>query len=414
MFTVLSRHVCLSIFTAALCVRLVAGVGVQVYLDRDEGREFLISGDAEGYWLLAKQIAAGKPYEVYRPPRQVHRMPLFPSLLAVQQRISGNSLVLPRMTMAVIGALGCLLTYLIGREIADGRTGVIAALLMAIAPTAVGFSSVILSEMVYATLMLAGLYCWTRASKESDGGSAAESRRLAMMCGAAFGLATLTRPAAIVLLPALCVVSLAVIGRDPARLRLALLSLLILGVTLVPWVIRNRAVTGHWILTSLWSGPSLYDGLNPNADGTSNMSFFDQDALMDHMSEYEMNRHYWRAAWNYGFRNPARSAVLAVRKQWLFWNPVPHASELSHPFVRALGALFFIPFLLAAATGLVKLRWSSQGLIVLLVPIAVTAAMHLFFVGSIRYRFPIEFLMAIPAAALVSAWMTRRLQPTTV
>ncbi|HEX6986148.1 MAG TPA: hypothetical protein VF170_12280, partial [Planctomycetaceae bacterium] len=70
MFAALRRHPLSAILAAALLLRLAAAVGVQVYLDR-EGRDFLIPGDAEGYWMLAGRIAAGEEYAVYDPPRRV-------------------------------------------------------------------------------------------------------------------------------------------------------------------------------------------------------------------------------------------------------------------------------------------------------------------------------------------------------
>ena len=89
MFEVLRRHPVMAVLAVALLLRLAAAFGLQAWLD-GAGREYLIPGDAEGYWMLAERIAEGEDYAVYDPPRRVLRMPRQPSSLARRSALIRN------------------------------------------------------------------------------------------------------------------------------------------------------------------------------------------------------------------------------------------------------------------------------------------------------------------------------------
>jgi len=57
----------------ALGLRVGAALSVHTYLE-SAGREFLIPGDAAGYWELGQKLAAGEDYTIYSPERQAMRM----------------------------------------------------------------------------------------------------------------------------------------------------------------------------------------------------------------------------------------------------------------------------------------------------------------------------------------------------
>jgi hypothetical protein len=194
--------------------------------------------------------------------------------------------------------------------------------------------------------------------------------------------------------------------RDFAR-RLRVAVLICVGTfgTLLPWGLRNLAVSGHFTFTTFWVGPSLYDGLNPQANGDSDMTFFDAENLLGRMSEYEMDREYRRRAWEFAAAHPSRALVLMAVKLGRYWSIWPNAAQFQQRSVRIVVAASFLLLLIPALYGTWLSRRRLDVLVVGWGPILYFAAVHTLFVGSIRYRLPAEYpfavLFAIGATALL-------------
>ena len=271
----------LCLLGAALAVRIGAALAVQYWLDNRWQRQFVIEGDAEGYWMLGQAIAERAPYAAYEPPRYVMRMPGFPLLLAIPNRLAGGSFLAARLFLAVIGTAACGLVYLLGKELCDERIGLLAGWFAAVSPALAGFSVMILSETPFALGILASLWGMTRLMRAVSTETSDLHALLgwSTLTGASIALATYMRPS---WLPAAGLFPLGLILARGLR-RESLFAGGVMAATvlfaLLPWGIRNHNVTGHWVFTTLWSGPSLYDGLNPEADGSSNMEFMTRDDL---------------------------------------------------------------------------------------------------------------------------------------
>src|SRR4029077_12515927 len=146
------------------------------------------------------------------------------------------------------------------------------------------------------------------------------------------GLATLVRPTWLLVEPGFCAVLL-VTTRD--RRKAVWKSVVVLGgmaAALAPWTVRNALITGHFVPTTLWVGPSLYDGLSPNATGVSDMKFVETEGHYRgaDFSEYDADLHYRRAAFAFAKDHPARVLELAASKLSRFFNPFPNADQFSN------------------------------------------------------------------------------------
>ncbi len=391
-------HPLLTVLLVAGSLRLTAACGVQWYLDNVAHTQFLIAGDADGYWRLAETIRNGEPYAVYDPPRRVLRMPGFPAILAGGMTLGNGNPLVVRIVLAGIGTLACGLTYGLGRELANPTVGLLAGLYAALSPLQVGFSVLILSETAFAVPMLASLWATAVFLRTDLRTHLTRGLLLAAVVGSSIGLAVLIRP---LWLPMVGVFGLVCLIVNRFRLRSWLAYCALAGCTMLllwPWNNRNWHITGQPVMTTLWSGPSLYDGLNPNATGASDMRFMEEDGLLTKLDETSLNRHYWNAAWLYARNNPGRSIQLAFVKIGRLWSPWLNASEANRWFVQVPIVIAYLVLIGGAAAGIWIERRNLLLLGITLAPAILTTGVHSLFVGSVRYRLPIEFPLAVLAA----------------
>ena len=403
----------LIVMMLALLLRLLAAVLVEHHVQL-EGRTFFVEGDANGYWHLGKAIAAGEDYAIHLPPRRVLRVPGFPLLLAASIYVFGDHVFPARCVLAAVGVCCCWMTWLLGKRLVTRRVGFWAAVLMAVHPLQIGNSVLILSESWFTFWMLAGLLALVQLIDGSRGIFNKTSRidiglpGRSALTGGLIAIAVLVRPGFIPwIVVAVAGVLLFQKRSWGARWTVAAVMTISFGAVMLPWIVRNYRVTGHWVVTSLWSGPSLYDGLNPQADGSSNMKFFDHDNVMATMSEYEMNAHYQQLAFEYVRENPGAAVVLAGRKVLNFLQPVPASTSTEWAFWAACGTSGVLMVALCLA-GIRTRLLDSVGLLVVLGPFLLFLGVHMVFVGSLRYRLPAEFPLAILAAAGLCQWLPAR------
>ena len=407
------------ILTLALGLRLLAAVLVQQHVAQTPGRLCLIAGDAEGYWELGRQLARGQNYEIYQPPRRILRMPGFPALLAVSIALFGENVGIARMVLAVVGTLACGGVYWLGAELFDRNIGLIAAGLAAVSPTFVVSSVMMLSETAFALGLLLSLITltWLTRSQYLPGTSRSRSMGLGILAGLTATVACYVRPSWLLFPPAAagwlviaCVwdrVGSSISTLRNSRLLAAAALLLGMALGLAPWICRNYLVTdGRIVPTTLWMGPSLYDGLNPKANGDSHMEFLQHDALYQTQSEFAVDQYYRHAAWTWAARNPGRVVELGWIKLQRYWNLWPNTPQFNHWLIKASLLLFLLPMFGLAVWGLIRglgsvtsnaLPWSWL-LILTAGPILYFSGLHTIFVSSLRYRLPAEYPLLILTA----------------
>lgn len=395
----------IGLIVLGLGLRLGAAVVVEQIVSQTPGRLCLIEGDAEGYWELGRRLARGEAYELYDPPRRILRMPGFPVLIAASQLVFGDRVFPVRCLLAVIGTFGCWGVFLLGRELVNPQVGLLACAGVSLSPPLTAFSPLLLTETSFGTALVFSLLPVVRLCRQTAPGTV--RWMAALGTGVWMALASYVRPT---WLPVTAAAALAVLLSGQFRKPRWVEAVLILGAcgaALAPWTWRNYQVSGHLIPTTLWVGPSLYDGLNPQATGDSDMAFFDRENLLRQMSEYEMDREYRRRAWEFAAENPGRALQLAVVKAGRYWSPWPNAAQFRQPLIMAGLLLPTLLLYVAALRGIWLRRSDLLFLAVTVGPALFFCLIHLLFVGSIRYRLPADMVLWIAAAVGGVDWAAR-------
>ena len=444
---------------AALALRLTAGWWWQSRLD-----DRFAMGDSESYWTLAQTIAEGKPYEYGADHARVFRTPGYPLLLAPVVGLAGegrNGVLLARAEAALLGVLAVLVLWWLTRLLFDDRAALWAAAMASFYPGAIAASMLVLSEAPFCPLMLLQLALWLKAWRAPSGRQAA----IYACCGGlAAGAATLMRPSWLLFTPLAAGAGMLACGtkrsaaetvsdvaQPPSAVKttrhsrgrlcysrhfqIACWMLLGLIVTMLPWWVRNARLTGRFVPTTLQVGASLYDGLNPNATGGSNMDFVPRFVAEERRAatrstaaparstaaparstaaparstaapgcaeiafELRLDRRMWEAAIAWARTNPARAVQLAGIKFLRIWNVWPNEPRLSTWPIRLLVLFTYTPLLVFCLLG----TWKTIGrgwppYVLCWLPAVYLTLLHMVFVSSIRYREPAMLALLALAA----------------
>ena len=394
-----------------LWLRVVAADLVE-WTARRRGRLCLFP-DTTYYWELAGTILRGGPYEVMdwgNVPHFSLRTPGYPLFLAACRRLFGTNTLPPRLAQAALGAWCVwLLARLVKRALPHHRPGLfwtaplIAAAIAAVDPFVVGNSAFLLSEALFLPLMLVAQWglseLWRPEGRKVPRRWSASG--WALLTGLASGAAVLTRPSWLLYVPAVIVIWVVLDARDPARkwptLRGAVIVALGFIVVMAPWWVRNQRIYGKFVPTALWMGASLYDGLNPSANGESHMEFL-ADPEFWPLDEESQDAALRASAIRFARDNPGRVVTLAAIKAGRFWSPWPNAELFRSKGLVLISALITLPQFFFLAMGVWDRRRDLRSLMLLGFPLLYTFMLHLIFVSSMRYRVPVF----VPALGLVA------------
>jgi 4-amino-4-deoxy-L-arabinose transferase-like glycosyltransferase len=210
--------------------------------------------DGHYYHFGAERIAEGFGYSddvvidgntVTKP--WVHYPVGYSGFLGLLYRVLGSGLWVAPVANALVGAGLVLVVHRLARAFLNERRARIAAVLVALHPGLIAYSSLVMTE-VLASLLIVGAF-WAALAQRGV--------RAALLSGFILGLAALVRPSALLCLPILLI---AWRGNWGTMLKHGAIAAGLCFATIVPWTVRNCVVMDGCALVSTNGGWNLAIG----------------------------------------------------------------------------------------------------------------------------------------------------------
>lgn len=401
------------VFFAAFCVRMV-------YLEQIKSNPFFMprSLDPWFYHAWATDIISGN----WLGKSVFQGMPLYAYFLAGIYAVAGVSVYAAYFVQVVIGALSCVLIFLLGRRVFSYSTGVIAAIGAILYKPFIFYDGMLVGASLVVLLYLVVLLFFINYIDRP-------STVRGVLLGILIGIAGLAR-APIVLLPLfyfgyLAFKSLLFPSAINLVVHLKRCAVLFIGICIVFSIttLRNYFVAGDMIALTAHSGFNMYIGNNPDATGRfhapqgigrqieymmDNAHAIAEKQLGRELKPSEGSRFWKQRAYGWIRKNPFDFIKLLCRKIYLFWQGGEISDFRNIEFFERFSALMRLPFITfmmivpLAVIGIV-LSLKRNGCLTVLRCFIVSylVAIIMYFINS-RYRIPVVPVLLIFAAHTVT------------
>ena len=370
---------------------------------------------SEGWWPMT---AAGEP--------TAHWSYLYTIYLAtvygITDLFTSPLPVVARLIQAIlVGILQPLLAYLLGREIFDKSTGLVAAALMALYGYFIYYSATLMTEPFYITAILSSLYLAIRLSRSSP----KSYLKYAIGLGLAIGIAVLLRQVYLLFVPFLFAWVFWASRKQLARsaIKPLLIASAIILLTILPATVYNYLRFDQFVLLNsnagfafFWSNHPVY-GTQFYSLLPAEMGLYTDLVPPDllRLNEVELDRALLVRGLEFVIEDPIRYLLLSISRipiYFTFW-PTSDSSLVSNiARVGSFGVL--LPFMLFGLFFALSQR-KDKKIPLLLHPISllilfasVYSSIHLLSWSLIRYRLPVDAVLIV-FAGLGVGQIVRRL-----
>ena len=386
------------IFILALTLRLAMIVVWQA-----SGLGNRVAGDGADYYEIARNLAAGKGFQLIGEPTR-RRGPLYPFFIAGV----GNLAPFPvgvQVAQALLGALSCVLLFLLGEKIFGPPMGLLASGIYSLDYLAIRQTVSLMPEILFVFFTLLSTLFVMQAPPKN-------SLKNLFLSGIFAGLASLTKEVLIFYFLLLSFWLVSFSGSWKNRILRGVVFLFGLSLVAAPWMVRNRLVFGEWGLGTSSMGHSFYLGNNPLISGRvvgeeweyeGDSGFPQHDPHLPPLFTNDADRYLLKQGFQYVQTHPGNFFEMSAKKFLRFWYPYYLGSP---PLAKALTVLSYLPVLIL---GILGIFWSSdrwKELIPLFGPILYLTLVCTLTISSIRYRYP-----AIPLLTLFAAFALYKMGP---
>jgi len=326
--------------------------------------------------------------------------PLMSFYLFFVHELVGESLFATRIFQTVVGALGCVLVYLIGKKALGTRPGLMAGGMAAVYGVFIFYDASLLADPLSGILNLAALLGFLWLAEEQNWMNI-------LWTGVALGLSALSRTTILAFVPLALLWMLLTLRISSRRvLATGAAVVLVMFAVIAPVTLRNYLVSKQFVLITAMGGAYFYFGNSPESTGRWAGISPEFAALTQRVGSGETT--WEREALAAIQRDPIRWLQLLMRKLGLFWGnyEIPGNVDYYQEGQTYSWLLNVLPldFRLVSLLGLagVALSWKHWRKTALLVFFTGThmASLVLLFVEA-RYRLPVVPVMIVLAAYTV-------------
>ncbi|MFC0199745.1 ArnT family glycosyltransferase [Paracoccus rhizosphaerae] len=298
------------------------------------------------------------------------------------------------------------------------RSGLLAMAVVAFWPNLIFFTTILSSELFFIAMSLAGLFFWQRP--------VGNPMANLILAGLVWGLTSYIRPVILLVPVALALVDLV---RGPRRFTVtameAMIAVLLIILVAMPWTMRNQQVFGKPVMISTNFGPNLWMGNNPASNG----GYMQLPPKVITMSEIERSDYLKAEAKQFIIENPGAAIRLLGMKLvrlniretiGVAWNE-EHlrflTGERGVQAAKLISTGYWYLLLVGALAGMVVIgRRDGIAAVFFNPPVALWGyftALHVVVVADDRYHVPSSPFIAILAAVVLNALLSRHLLRST-
>ncbi|MDP2940863.1 MAG: glycosyltransferase family 39 protein [Candidatus Omnitrophota bacterium] len=374
---------------------------------------FLPYSDSYSYFCWAKDIAGGQIWGA----AAFMKWPLYAYFLAFLFKLFGANLALIYAFQFILGALNCILVYLIARIIFESRTAFFAGIFCACYGLFIFYEGL----LVYSGLSVflnSLFFLWLLNSNKNFSYSGL------FFAGLLLGICTVTQAnAAIFGILAVCWVLWS--GKQKFRQLAVKFSVFLLGLSMVigSATLLNYLAEKDFVLLAGNTGFNFYSGNHPQAEGsffcpkgvTRNQEDMFRDSRIIARAESGRNlktsgvSRFWFNRAGKNFReNPARHLKLIFKKIALLFSPAEPIHDIEFEFIKDRIGIFRVVFmdlrfiLPLAFLGMILAGKNFRQAFLLYLAIVVYALSIVMFFVTARYRLALVPFLAIFSGCAVS------------